>query len=142
MTTRYNANSSFARSGDRLVESSSHTTGVYGFTLQGECHPPLYILSSSAMNVDNYKCDVRICETLPEVVASYGQDVPSLHPSRIAVRRKGSMDTGLWHLLHWQVYVKLYEGRLTPEPEPVRDPTGKMLNSLRPVDAYMRPLIF
>ena len=125
MTTRY-ANSSFARSGDRLVESSSHTTGVYGFTLRGECLPPLYILSSSAMNVDNYKFDVRICETLPEVVASYGQDVPSSHASRIAVRRKGSMDTGLWHLLHRQVYVKLYEGRLAPEP--VRDPmTGKML---------------
>ena len=36
------------------------------------------------------------------------------------------MDTGLWHLLHREIYCKLYEGKLAPEP--VRDPiTGKML---------------
>jgi hypothetical protein len=123
-TIRY-ANASFARSGDRLVETSSHTTGVYGFTLRGESLPPLYILSSSATNEDNYKLDVRICETLPSVVASYGQELPSTHPSSIAVRRKGSMDTTLWHDLHRQVYCKLYEGKLAPEP--VRDPKTRKL---------------
>ena len=36
------------------------------------------------------------------------------------------MDTGLWHLLHREIYCKLYEGKIAPEP--VRDPiTGKML---------------
>jgi hypothetical protein len=36
------------------------------------------------------------------------------------------MDTGLWYLLHRQVSIKLYEGKLAPEP--VRDTvTGKML---------------
>jgi hypothetical protein len=74
-----------------------------------------------ATNEDNYKFDVRICETLPEVVASYGQALPSSHPSRIAVRRKGSMDTGLWHLLHRQVYIKLYEGKLAPGPRNKED---------------------
>ncbi len=79
---------------------------------------PLYILSSSAMNEENYKFDVRIYETLPEVVAAYRHDLPSLHLSRIAMRRKGSMDTNLWHDLHRQVYCKLWQGY----PE-----TGKML---------------
>jgi hypothetical protein len=109
LTTICYANISFVRSGDRLVETSSHTTGVNGFTPQGESFLPQF--------------DVRICETLAEVVASSGRELPSSHPS---VRRKRSMDTGLWHLLHWQVYIKLYEGKLAPEP--VRDPvTGKML---------------
>ena len=36
------------------------------------------------------------------------------------------MDTGLWHLLHREIYCKLYEGKIAPEP--VCDPiTGKML---------------
>jgi hypothetical protein len=36
------------------------------------------------------------------------------------------MDTTLWHDLHRQVYRKLYEGKLAPEP--VRDPkTCKLL---------------
>ena len=86
-TIRY-ANSLFARSGDRLIETSSHTTGVYSFTLCGKSLPPLYILSSGATNEDNYKFYVLIRENLPEVVASHGQALPSSHPSRIAVRRK------------------------------------------------------
>jgi hypothetical protein len=69
--------------------------------------------------------DACICETLPEVVAAYGQELLSSHPLRIAMRKKGSMDTNLWHDMHRQVYCKLWQGRLVPEP--VHDPeTGKM----------------
>jgi len=35
------ANNSFPRSGERVVETSSHTTGLYGYTLAGEPLPPL-----------------------------------------------------------------------------------------------------
>lgn len=118
------SNSLFPRSGDCLAETSSHTTGIYGFMLQGES-----LLSAGATNKDNYKFDVHICESLPEVVALYRQDLPSSRPSRIVVRRKESMDTGLWQLLHRQIYCKPYQGKLVPEP--VYDPiTSKMLKGL------------
>ena len=98
-TIRY-ANPSFARSGDRVVEAASHTTGVYGFTLRGESLPPLYIFSSGAAHEENYKFDLKICKGLPCVTARYGSADATEQPSRVAVRKKGSMDTTLWHDLH------------------------------------------
>ena len=124
-TIRY-ANSSFPRSGDRVVESAHHISGVYAFTLRGECLPPLYILSSRAENEDNYKIDPRVCDGLPHVTAKYAQENETVHASRIAVRKKGSMDVKLWHDLHRSVYTPCYLGKLSPEP--VRDPiTQKMI---------------
>ena len=63
---------------------------------------------------------------LPIVVASYGK-VMAAHWSAISVQHKCSMDTGLWHQLLKDVYVPLYEGRLSPEP--IRDPVRMKLLS-------------
>jgi len=35
------ANNSFPRSGEHVIENSTHTTGVYGYTFAGEPLPPL-----------------------------------------------------------------------------------------------------
>ena len=117
-------NPSFPRSGERCIESSFHTTGVYGTTLRGEPLPPMYILSTNSLNEDDYKIDPRVNRGLPIVVASYGK-VMAAHWSAISVRHKGSMDTGLWHQLLKDVYVPLYEGRISPEP--IRDPVTMKL---------------
>ena len=120
------ANTSFPRTGERVVDNAYHTTGVYGFTLGGEPLPPLYILSTSSVNAENYRLDPRVCEGLPMVSAKYGQDELTTHPSMVAIRKKGSMDTGLWHQLCRDCYMKCYKDRIAPEP--VRDPaTGKLL---------------
>lgn len=120
------ANASFPRTGERIVENAYHTTGVYGFTLRGEALPPLYILSTSASNEDNYRIDTTICEGLPIVTAKYAQDEIGTHPSRVAIRKKGSMDTGLWHQLCRDCYLPCYKDKIAAEP--VRDSvTGKLL---------------
>ena len=124
-TTTCYANSSFPRSGDRVVESASHITGVYAFTPRGECLPPLYILSTRSENEDNYKIDPKVCVGLPHVTAKYAQEEESVHASRIAVRKKGSMDTKLWHDLHRSVYAPCYKGKLSPET--IRDPITRKL---------------
>ena len=106
------ANASFPRTGERIVENAYHTTGVYGFTLRGEALPPLYILSTSASNEDNYRIDPPICEGLPIVTAKYAQDEIGTHPSRVAIRKKGSMDTGLWHQLCRDCYLPCYKDKI------------------------------
>ena len=125
-TTRF-ANPSFPRSGDRVVETSGHITGVYAFTLRGEPLPPLYIFSSAAECEDNMKLSPEVCEGLPTVEAKYAQDSIFNHPSRTVIRKKGSMDTSLWHELHRKVYLPCgYKDKLSPTP--VRDPvTNKLI---------------
>jgi hypothetical protein len=121
------ASSSFPRTGERLVENGGyHTTGVYGFTLRGEALPPLFILSTSSSNEENYRLNPLVCDGLPIVTAKYAQDEVTTHPSRVAIRKKGSMDTGLWHQLCEDCYLPLYENRLSPEPVRNRA-TGKLL---------------
>ena len=120
------ANNSFPRSGERVIENSSHTTGVYGYTFAGEPLPPLYITSTSSKNEDNYKFDSRMCEGLPMPRAKYAGDQVKSRPSRIAVLPKGSMDTLLWHRWHTDVLLPCWKDRLYPVP--VRDPkTGKLI---------------
>ena len=120
------ANASFPRTGERIIDNAYHTTGVYGFTLRGEALPPLYILSTSSSNEENYRLDPLICEGLPIVTAKYAQDEFKTHPSRVAIRRKGSMDTGLWHQLCRDCYLPCYKDCIAAEP--VRDSvTGKLL---------------
>ena len=46
-------NNSFPRSGERVTESSRHTTGVYTVNLSGEVLPPLYILDTKAKDPQN-----------------------------------------------------------------------------------------
>ena len=120
-------NESFPRSGERNIVGNFHTTGVYGTTLVGEALPPLYILSTTSKNEDDYKIDPRVCEGLPTVAGKYGSDKVMLHSSCLCVRKKGSMDIGLWHQYVRSVILPLYEGRISPEP--IRDPlTGKLLS--------------
>jgi hypothetical protein len=89
----------FPGSGDRSVESTFHTTGLYGTTLAGKAMPPLFILNSNAKFEENYNIDPNVYVGLPIVNASYGSGVLQRHHSSVAVRQKGSMDMGLWHQL-------------------------------------------
>ena len=125
-TTRF-ANPSFQRSGDRVVESGGHITGVYAYTLRGEALPPMYIFSTAAESEDNMKIAPEVCEGLPTVNAKYAQDTVFDHPSRTVLRTKGSMDTTLWHDLHRSVYLTCgYRDKLSLVP--VRDPeTNKLI---------------
>ena len=119
-TVRY-ANPSYPRSGERVVETGGHISGVYAFTLRGEPLPPLYILSTAAKSEENMRYRTDICKGLPTVEARYAQDTTFNHPSRVVLRQKGSMDTSLWHDLHRSVYLTCgYKGKLSPTP--VRDP--------------------
>ena len=124
-TIRY-ANSSFARSGDRITKNAHHTTGVYGVTLRGEPLPPLYIVDTKSKNVDNYRIDPRICQGLPIVRGKYGQDTVSSYPSNVALRRKGSMDTSLWAMYNRLMISQCYKGKISKIP--VRDSTGKLIS--------------
>ncbi len=132
-TTRF-TNPSFPRSGDRVVETGGHITGVYAFTLRGEPLPPMYIFSTKAECEDNMKYSPDVCEGLPLVEANYAQDTIFNHPSITVLRKKGSMDTSLWHELHRSVYLTCgYKGRLSPEA--VRDPlTNKLITDNRTID--------
>ena len=113
-------NGSFPRSGERNVVGNFHTTGVYGTTLAGEALPPLYILSTSSQNEDDYKVDPRVCEGLPIVTGYYGGTKRMSYSSCVSVRKKGSMDTGLWHQYIRAIIIPLFKGRIALTP--VRDP--------------------
>jgi hypothetical protein len=76
-------------------------------TLRGEALPPLFILSMSSSNEKNYPLNPLVCDGLPIVT--------NTHPSCVAIRKKGSMDTGLWHQLCKDCYMPLYENRLAAE---------------------------
>ena len=90
-------NPCFPRSGDRVIENSHHTTGVYGYTLAGEVLPPVYILLTGSKNELNFKSDPAVCKGLTMVTAKYAGDKVQAWPSCIAVRPKRSMATPLWH---------------------------------------------
>ena len=91
--------SSFHRSGEQCITSTTHTTGVYGTSCGGEALPPLYILSLMAQDEENYWIDPTICKRLPIVVAKYAGNLAKQHPSFVVVGSKGSMDTSLWHIV-------------------------------------------
>ena len=114
------ANASFPRTGERIIENAYHTTGVYGFTLRGEPLPPLYILSTSSKLEENFAYDPLIGDGLPIVMAKYAQDEVKSYPSRVAVRSKGSMDTGLWEQLCRDLYLPCYKGKSLQNPYEIR----------------------
>ena len=118
-------NPCFPRSGDRVIENSHHTTGVYGYTLAGEVLPPIYILSTGSKNELNFKFDPAVCNGLPMVTAKHAGNKVKAWPSCVAVRPKGSMDTPLWHDLNKNVFLKCFKGKISPVP--VRDPITKKL---------------
>ena len=90
-------NPSFARSGDREVTGHLHATGVYTTNLAKEALPPLYILEMLAQNEKNFVIGPEVCAGLPTVRGKYRTDVVRKYHSNIAVRKKGSMNTSLWH---------------------------------------------
>jgi hypothetical protein len=122
--SRYSC-SSFSRPGDCAIENERHTTGCYGFTLRGEALPPLYILDSKAKDEDNFKFDPRVCEGLPMPTAKLGQKTPRKWPSSIAIRKKGGMNSSLWHELNRKVYLPGWKGKISKTT--VRDPVTKKL---------------
>ena len=94
-TTRY-SNPSFPRSGERGIENSRHTSGLYTVNLFGEVLPPLYIFDSKAKEEANFTVDSRNAVGLPEVTGIYGLYRPTCFSSGLSVRKKGGTDTSLW----------------------------------------------
>ena len=83
-------------------------------------------MSTSSKLEENFAYDPLIGDGLPIVMAKYARDEVKSYPSRVAVRSKGSMDTGLWEQLCRDLYLPCYEGKIAPEP--LRDPvTHKLL---------------
>ena len=89
-------NPSFPRSGERVVATQNHVTGVYTYNLAGESLPPLYTFETKSKIPDNFKIDPEVCEGLPVVSGKFGHDALRSYTSEVAVRKKGSMDTSLW----------------------------------------------
>ena len=110
------------------MKSNTHTTGVYGTTGAGFPMPVLYVMSSTAKDADKFTINPAICEGLPVVRAKYADDIfYSDHPSYVAVRHTGSVDTKLWHDLNRHVYVPCFRGKISKEP--IRDPiTNKLIS--------------
>ena len=124
-TARTWTNSSFPRSGERTIESSRHTSGVYTTNLFGETLPPLYIIDSKAKNQENFKVDPRICLGLPEVIGRYGFGKQYNFSSNVAVRGKGGMNSSLWSQFVENVIAPCYPNR---SPKVERCPrTNKIL---------------
>ena len=121
-TNRF-SNSSFPRAGERVVAGSMHATGVY-MTNPHEVLPPLYIYETSVKEKDNAKIDPEWVKGLPKVTGKFGHDVEQVWESFVAARKKGSMDTSLWHLLIDEVILTLYPN---VQKEVVRDANGKLL---------------
>jgi len=107
-TTNSYACASFPRSGERITESSRHTTGVYAVNLAGEVLPPLYIYDSKAKKEENFAVDPEIVERLPKVAGRYGLLKKTEFGSFVSVRRKGSMDTSLWAKFNEEVILPCY----------------------------------
>ena len=64
--------------------------------LAGEVLPPLYIFDSKAKEEDKFSVDPSIGIGLPEVEGVFGLYEKTCFAPYFAIRRKGSMDTGLW----------------------------------------------
>ena len=118
----------FHRSGERCLQSTTHTTGVYGTTGAGYSLPPMYVFSSNAKDPEDFQIEGTVCEGLPVVQAKYADDVCfASYPSHVAVRHTGSVDTSLWHELNRAVYIPCVKGKISAEP--VRDPVTLKLIS-------------
>jgi hypothetical protein len=90
---RYSTNL-FKCSGEQCVASNSHTAGVYGTTGAGYPMPCLFVMSSTAKEVENFQINPAVCMGLPLVRARYDDDVACMdYPSHIAVRHMSSVDT-------------------------------------------------
>ena len=87
---------SFPRGIQRILESSRHTTGVYGATLSLEPIPPMYIFDSHAEKDKNFTINPNWCKGLPRVKGKWGLAMETVVGLFVSVRCKGSMDSSLW----------------------------------------------
>lgn len=101
------ANASYHRSGDRIVKNTRHTTGVYA-TNPLEPLPPLYIFDTSAKHTANQQIDPLWCRNLPEVQGKFGLGVVTKFGSKVAVRKKGSMDSSLFIMYFDEIFLPCY----------------------------------
>ena len=118
-------NPSFPHSGNRVVATQNHATGVYAYNLAGESLPPLYIFETKSKIPENFKIDPEVCEGLPVVSGKFGHDALRSYTSEVDVWKKGSMDTILWSAYNRQCVIRPYHGEISPVP--VRDPMTKKL---------------
>ena len=70
---RYSTNL-FHRSGERCLQSATHTTGMYGSSGVGYSLPPMYVFSSNAKVPEDCQIEGAVCEGLPVVRAKYADD--------------------------------------------------------------------
>ncbi len=117
-------NPSFPRTGNRIVKSSRHTTGVYA-TNPLEPLPPLYIFDTKSKSESNYNIDPAWCQGLPKVRGKYGTGRMMTYNSFVAMRPKGGMDKSLFPMYIEKDILPLYP---TVQRDTVRDPkTGRKL---------------
>ena len=130
-TAQCNSSNLFHRSGERCLQSTTHTTGMYGTTGAGHSLPLMFLFSSGAKVPEDFQIKDAVCEGLPVVRSKYADNVLfAKHPYHVAVCHMGSVDTSLWHELNRVVYIPCFKGKISVEP--VRDPVTLKLIS-RPV---------
>ena len=96
-TTQQSINATFSRSGDRILETNRHTTGVYASNPL-EVFPPGYIYNTKSIEENNFKINPKWCKGLPKVRGWFGHWEETECSSFVAMRPKGSMDTSLFQL--------------------------------------------
>ncbi len=118
----------FHCSGERCLQSATHTTGVYGTTSAGYSLPPLYVFSSDAKVPEDFEIKGAVCEGVFRLFERSADKVLfANYPSHVAVHHMGSVDTSLWHKLNRVVYIPCFKGKISVEP--VRDPVTLKLIS-------------
>ena len=107
-TTQGWGNVSFPRSGERVIENSRHTTGVYTTNAAGEVLPPMYIYDSKAKNEDNMTIDVLATDGLPMGKGYFGHGTERSVPSYVSASDKGGMNGTLWSEFNERVILPQY----------------------------------
>ena len=65
-TTQQSINATFSRSGDRVLETNRHTTGVYASNPL-EALPPCYIYDTKSSEESNFTINPKWCKGLQKV---------------------------------------------------------------------------
>ena len=122
-TTQRSINATFSRSGDRVLETNRHTTGVYASNPL-EALPPCYIYDTKLIKESNFKINPEWCKGLPKVRGWFGRLEEIKCASFLSVRHKGSMDTSLFQLWFEKVIKVCYPHT---SPKVKRNETGRMV---------------
>ena len=105
--TQRSINATILRSGDRIIETNRHTTGVYESNPL-EALPPCYIYDTKSSEEMNFKISPEWCKGLPKVQGWFGHKEEVECSSSVACRPKKSMDTSLFQLWVDQVLKVCY----------------------------------